>query len=320
MDSTTTEVSLEVFPYLRLYKDGTLERLAGTQVAPAGLDPQTGVLSKDVVIIPETSVSVRLYRPNIVKPGQKLPIAVYFHGGGFFISSIADPVYHNSLNRLVNDANIIVVSVGYRLAPEHPLPAAYDDCWAALHWITSHSVGTDRGEESWLADYVDFDRVFLAGDSCGANIAHHMVCRVTESDPKLKISGIVMIHPYFWGKKPIGSEVKDTFRREMVDRWWFVVCPSEKGNDDPLINPFADGAPKLEGLTACRRILVLTAEKDILRDRGWLYYEKVRKSAWGGKIEIEETEGEDHIFHILNPNTDESESLINRLASFINQC
>ncbi|TQD91036.1 hypothetical protein C1H46_023370 [Malus baccata] len=72
--TTSPEVLLEVFPYLPVLKDGTIDRLAGTQVAHPGLDPETGVLSKDIVILPQTGVSARLYRPITTKPGTKLPI------------------------------------------------------------------------------------------------------------------------------------------------------------------------------------------------------------------------------------------------------
>lgn len=322
MDPSERQVSLDVFPYLRVYQDGTFERIAGTQIAPPGLDSQTGVLSKDIVIIPETGVSARVYRPDMIKADQKLPLVVYFHGGAFCISSIADPVYHNSLNLLVAEANVIVVSVDYRRAPEHPLPAAYEDSWQALRWVATHQSARgaiEDGQESWVKDHVDFERVFLAGDSAGANISHHMALRLTQSNPapKLNILGIAMIHPYFWGKQPIGLEAEDHFRKAMVDTWWTYVCPSDRDSDDPLINPFVDGTPSLEGL-ACGKLIVFVAEKDILRERGKFYFENLVKSTWKGKAQIVETEGEDHVFHIFNPHSEKAKLLIKRLASFIN--
>ncbi|KAL6215507.1 hypothetical protein ACLB2K_014937 [Fragaria x ananassa] len=216
---------------------------------------------------------------------------------------------------LVAEARAIAVSVNYRLAPEHPLPIAYKDSWAALEWVFG-------GEEldEWVKDHVHLERVFLVGDSAGANIAHHLALRVKKSDPdpKVKIAGIGMIHPYFWGKDPIGREVADSFRKSMVDTWWSFVCPSEKGGDDPLINPFVDGSPSLEGL-ACGKVLVLVAGDDILRDRGRLYYDELVKSNRAGSKELIETEGEDHVFHIFNPNSEKAKSLIKYLGSFINQ-
>ncbi|GLT46996.1 hypothetical protein SLA2020_207190 [Shorea laevis] len=318
MESETPEVSIDVFPYLRVYKDGTLERIAGTEVVPAGLDSETDVLSKDIVIAPETGLSARVYIPNSVQKEQKLPLVVYFHGGAFCIATVAEPKYHTSLNMLVAEANVVVLSVDYRLAPEHPLPVAYEDSWASLQWVASRIVGDNDGKEDWLKNYVDFEQVFLAGDSAGANIAHHLALKIKDSDLGLKIQGIGMIHPYFWGTNPIGSEITDLFRKGLVDNWWLFVCPSDKGCDDLLINPFVDGAPDLAGL-ACDRVLVIVAEKDILKDRGKLYYEKLARSNWPGTVELMVTEGEDHVFHIFEPNSVKSKGMINRLASFFNK-
>ncbi|XVE55928.1 hypothetical protein DITRI_Ditri03aG0196600 [Diplodiscus trichospermus] len=320
MDSNASEVAVDLFPYLKVYKDGTVERIAGVAVASPGLDSETNVLSKDIVIIPETGVSARIYRPNnLTRKGQKPPLVLYFHGGAFCAASPASTNYHTCLNKFVAEAKVIALSVDYRLVPEHPLHTAYEDSWAALQWVASHK--EENGDyEAWVKDYVDLDQVFLVGDSSGANIAHHLALRIKESDlgQKLKILGIGMIHPYFWGTNPIGSEVDNRFRKELVDKWWLFVCPSDKGCDDPLINPFVDGSSDLAGL-ACDRILVLVAEKDILKDRGRLYHDELVKSGWKGKAEIMETEGEDHVFHIFDHDSAKARCLIKRLASFLNQ-
>ncbi|KAK3039415.1 hypothetical protein RJ639_027664 [Escallonia herrerae] len=316
MDTSKSEVLHDVPPYIRVYKDGTVERLVGYEVVPATLDPETGVSSKDIVIMPETGVSARLYRPKSTPTGEKLPLVVYFHGGAFCIASSQEPKYHASLNRLVAEANVVLVSVDYRLVPEHPLRAAYEDAWQAIQWVASHASG--GGAEACLKEGVDFGRVFLAGDSAGATLAHHTAIRAGKKDQKLglKLRGMIMIFPYFWGKEPIGLEVTDPFRKAMVDNWWAFVCPSDRGSDDPLINPFADGAPALEGL-ACNRVIVCVAEKDILRDRGRLYHEKLVKSGWQGKAEMMEIQGEDHVFHIFEPDSEKARDMVKRLATFI---
>ncbi|MED6149207.1 hypothetical protein PIB30_060277 [Stylosanthes scabra] len=323
---TKPEISTEVPPYLRVYSDGTVERFAGTQVTPPGLDPQTNVLSKDIIIQPQTHLTARLYRPNNTTHNHNnLPLLIYFHGGAFCISSPADPLYHNSLNRLVSEANVVAFSVDYRLAPEHPLPAAYQDSWDATQWIASHAFQHDnqQGHDTWLTENVDFDRVFLAGDSAGANIAHFIATKLHSSDSKnlmrfFKIPGLIMIHPYFWGKEAIGVEASDPERKKMVDKWWELVCPSEKGNDDPLINPFVEEAPGLE-CVVCRKVLVIVAERDILKERGKLYHKSlVNNGAWKGKAELYEAEGEDHDFHIFNPDSDNANNLLKRIAAFIN--
>ncbi|TKY75083.1 carboxylesterase 2 [Spatholobus suberectus] len=306
------DISVEVPPYLRVHKNGTLERIAGTQVVPAGFDSDTNVVSKDMLIIPETGVTARLYRPNSTPQNAKHPLVVYFHGGAFCISSASDPLYHNSLNKLVAEANLVALSVNYRLAPEHPLPTAYQDSWAAIQWVFSHA---KDHEEDWLRDNVDFGRVFLAGDSAGANIGHYMALKLKDFD--FKVPGLIMVNPYFWGKEAIGVEITDPERKKMVDKWWDFVCPSDKGNDDPLINPFVEEAPGLEGV-ACNKVLVIVAENDILRERGKLYHKKLANSGWKGTAEFYETLGEDHVFHIFNPNCDKAKSLVKRVADFIN--
>ncbi|KAK3041896.1 hypothetical protein RJ639_002178 [Escallonia herrerae] len=177
----------------------------GKDNLPASLDPITGVQSKDVEISPEIGLSARLYLPRITNPDDKLPLLIYFHGGGFIAESTFSPLYHNYLNSVVAKGNTVAVSVEYRLAPEHPLPAGYEDCWAAIKRVASHFSG--GGPEAWLEDHADFRRVFFAGDSAGANIAHHMAIRVGwEETGGFRLAGVVLVHPYFWGKEPIGGE------------------------------------------------------------------------------------------------------------------
>ncbi|KFK36146.1 hypothetical protein AALP_AA4G083200 [Arabis alpina] len=315
MEIMKKQVSLELFPWLVVHSDGTLERLVGNEICPPGLDQETKVLSKDIIIDPKTGLAARIYRPDTIQPGQKLPLVLYFHGGAFVIASASFPNYHTSLNKLVGQANIIAISVDYRLAPEHPLPMAYEDSWNALQAIQA-------GNEPWINDYADLDRFFLVGDSAGANISHHLAFRSKQSDlgtgHTVKIKGIGMIHPYFWGTEPIGLEVTDEARKQMVDGWWKFVCPSDKGSDDPLINPFADGSPEIDGL-GCEGVMITVAEKDILSERGKMYYERLVKSKWGGKAEIMETKGKDHVFHIFEPDCDEATEMLRRLALFINQ-
>ncbi|KAL6213434.1 hypothetical protein ACLB2K_012881 [Fragaria x ananassa] len=107
---------------------------------PATIDPQTGVQSKDVVISTTPLISARLYLPKsaIPKSTGKFPLLIYFHGGGFCNGSAFSPTYHNHLNLLVSEVNVIAISVEYRLVPEHPLPAAYEDSWAAVKWVETH--------------------------------------------------------------------------------------------------------------------------------------------------------------------------------------
>ncbi|CAL1396115.1 unnamed protein product [Linum trigynum] len=254
--SPAKQISREVFPFLRVYTDGTVERYAGTESIPAGFDSETGVLSKDIMISssPPAKLSARIYLPKFVPEGRKLPVVVSYHGGAFIVASPAFPMYHHCLNRLVREANVVAVSVDYRLAPENPLPAAYEDSWAALEWLAG-----GKPHEPWLREYADFEKVFLAGDSAGANIIHHLALRRRRSNLAVEIQGLVMIHPHFWGKDPIGLEKADSTRKAMVDNWWTFVCPSKEGCHDPYINPFAGGAPTSVEELGCWRVVIFVA-------------------------------------------------------------
>ncbi|KDP25937.1 hypothetical protein JCGZ_22842 [Jatropha curcas] len=317
MDSTISEEVVHDFsPFLLLYKDGHVERLIGNDIDPPGLDQNTQVQSKDIIYLQEENLSSRLYLPrNAVNSDKKLPLLVFYHGGAFCIETAFSPVFHKNLNNLVAEANIIAVSVEYRRAPEHPLPIGYEDSWTALKWVASHVNG--NGPEEWLNSYADFGKVFLSGESAGANIAHHMGIRNgKEKLFGINLVGIALVHPYFWGKEPIGNEAKESEKRSLAEALWHLACPTTSGCDDPWINPLVD--PDL-GKLGCNKILVMVAEKDLLRDRGWHYYYKLKEIGWKGLVEIMESKEEDHVFHLQNPTTENALAVLKRMASFINE-
>uniref|UniRef100_A0A5B7AVM0 Putative 2-hydroxyisoflavanone dehydratase-like n=1 Tax=Davidia involucrata TaxID=16924 RepID=A0A5B7AVM0_DAVIN len=269
MASGTKEVITDLSPVLRVYNDGTVERIFGSPYVPPSPtpDPTTGVSSKDITISPD--VSARLYLPKLTTTttDQKLPILVYFHGGGFCVESAFSFLDHRYITAIVAESKALAVSVEYRLAPEHPLPAAYEDCWAALQWVASHSA-----DEPWLINHGDFGKVFIGGDSAGGNIVHNIAMRAgVESLPAdLKIHGAFLSHPYDKG---------------LPYRIWVFVYPSAPGGiDNPMINPVGNGALSLSVL-GCSRLLVCVAEKDKLREKGVCYYAAVKESGWRGEVE-----------------------------------
>ncbi|XP_008236533.1 PREDICTED: probable carboxylesterase 12 [Prunus mume] len=314
------ELAYDFSPGIKVYKDGRVERLQGTDIVPPSTDPKTGVQSKDVVISQEPAISARLYIPKSTttsSPQTKLPLLIYFHGGGFCIESSSSPTYHNYLNALVSDseANVVAVSVDYRLAPENPLPAAYEDSWAALKWVASHSDG--NSSEDWLNSFADFQRVFFSGDSAGGNLAHNMALKVgCEGLAGVNLIGIVLVHPYFWGTEPVGEELTaPAAAREIVSALWRFTYPSTSGSDDPFFNPGKDS--KL-GELGCVKVLVFVAEKDILKDRGLYYSEILKKSGWKGVVELIEAMGEGHVFHLEDPTCDNAVAMEKKIVAFLN--
>ncbi|CAL5069217.1 unnamed protein product [Urochloa decumbens] len=318
------EVVFEAAHLIRIFKTGRVERYFGSDPFAASTDAGTGVASKDLAISPD--VAVRLYLPPAAKHGgtgsSRLPVLVYFHGGGFCLISAFNAIIHGYLNSLAARAVALVVSVEYRLAPEHPIPAAYEDSWRALVWVASHASGAGAGasEEAWLADHADFSRLSLAGDSAGANIAHHMAMRAggAEGLPGgARISGVVLVHPYFLSDGRVASEERNPVMAENLVRMWRVVAPASTGLDDPWINPLAAGAPALD-LLPCRRVLVCLAEKDVLRDRGRAYCEGLRASGWCGEVEVVEAAGQGHCFHLADYTSGDAVRQDEAIARFLN--
>ena len=301
--TTTMEEQSEVvieFQYFRIYKDGRIDRLLGEEIVPPTPEAESGVRSKDVVVSPESGLSARLFLPEMPDPTRRVPLVVFLHGGAFCIETPFSPRYHRHGVDLAADADAIILSVHYRRAPEHPLPIAYDDTWDALRWTASHVGGT--GPEAWLNDHVDFGRVFLVGASAGATLAHYAARRAgLEGGPcGLHIFGVVLVHPFFGNDQP--------------DKLIQFIYPTNTGSGDPKLNPGMD--PEL-GRLGCGRVLVFVAEKDFLKDRGLAYYEALKKSEWKGKVEIVESKGEDHTFHLFNPNSENAIALMNMLVSFV---
>ncbi|PKA49489.1 putative carboxylesterase 2 [Apostasia shenzhenica] len=320
--ATGDEIVYEWKDTIRAYHSGRVQRLCPINFVPPSLDHTTGVQSKDVTINSSTGLSARVYLPPSIDGDneRKLPVLIYYHGGGFCIESAFSPHYHNYLNLLTAAADIVAVSINYRLAPEHLLPAAYDDSWDAFQWVASHSSSSDSGQDPWLSKFGNTEKIFLAGDSAGGNIVHHMGLRLGAAG--MKVEGLVLIHPYFWGKEKFKTEEEEKegaiVKAEDPEGIWRIVCSGKKELDDPWINPFAVGAPSLVVL-GCRRALVTTAGQDLMRERGRVYYEKLKESGWGGEVEFNEAEGEDHVFYLFDRNTEKAQELTQLLANFFNK-
>lgn len=312
-----SEVVFDFPPYLCQYKSGRIHRPGGAPTLPAGTDPATGVVSKDIRSGP---AAARVYLP----PGAtgKIPVIVYFHGGGFVVGSPARPGTHNYLNDLVARSGAIGVSVYYRLAPEHKLPAAYDDAWAALRWVVTLGDGADP----WLLEHADLSSVFLAGCSAGANIAHNTAVRASAPGALpdgVTIRGLALVHPYFTGSEAVGGETAfGPEIRAFMDRTWRFVVSETVGLDDPRANPFVDDAArKASAGIPCQRVLVCVAETDfLLKERALWYHREIKASGYAGEVEeLFESKGVGHAFHFDMLDSEQAIQLQERVVAFINK-
>nr|CAB3453616.1 unnamed protein product [Digitaria exilis] len=158
------------------------------------------------------------------------------------------------------------------------------------------------GPEPWLRDRGNLSRLFLAGDSAGANIAHNMAMRAgtEEVDGGAAITGLLLLDPYFWGKKPVAGETTDNSTRRQYEATWSFICGGRYGIDDPLVNPLSLPAAELRKL-ACSRVAVTSSGLDDFRPRDLAYAAALRDSGWGGEIEQYETDGERHVYFLDRP-------------------
>ncbi|KAI7746783.1 hypothetical protein M8C21_032769 [Ambrosia artemisiifolia] len=267
------------YEHLKLVKnqDGTLTRLiVFPQIPATGEDdilPGQTVVTKDVTLDANKNTWVRIFRPVKIPSNDskivRLPLVMYFHGGGWINFQVSSSTNHESMNKLSYEVPAIIVAVNYRLAPETKLPGQYDDALDALNWVKAQS--TDPDGDPWMTQYVDFSRVFLYGISCGANIVLQTALRVINEDiSPLTIAGIILCEPLIGGKKRTKSEIKlaaDTlFPLPVIDLLWELALPNGTDRDHRFCNPLADQQVK-EKMGKLGRCLVIGFGGDPLIDR-----------------------------------------------------
>ncbi|KAM3356230.1 hypothetical protein CQW23_22281 [Capsicum baccatum] len=327
MASDDNDIVEEVDYFYRLYRSGRVERfydLHGSfYVPPSPQHPSNGVFSKDVTISPH--VSARLYLPENISDAQRLPVLVYYHGGGLVIESAFFNWSHNYTNSLASELNVIVVSVEYRLAPEVDTTAIYEDCWTALQWVASHAdenslITSTSNKDSWLTNHGDFSKVFLVGDSAGGNLVYHMTMKAGKEtlSSKVKVTGSILAYPYF-----LFSDI-DVDEKGFAYKIWVNICPPLESGllspiDSPLINPLSQKAPPLSEL-GCSRILVCGGKKDDIIPLGIVvrFVEGVKESGWDGELEYLEVDS-GHVVQIIKPDSEEAKHMMKCYANFIHR-
>ncbi|MDB5891790.1 MAG: alpha/beta hydrolase [Polaromonas sp.] len=217
----------------------------------------------------------RLYAPSVAR----LPVLLYFHGGGFTIGSISS---HDTLcSQLSRLSGCAVVSLAYRLAPEHSFPTASNDAWDALQWLATQA--QTRG--------LDGSRMAVGGDSAGGTLATG--CALMARDAGLRLALQLLIYPGCAAHQdaPSHGRFARGFVLEARDINWFFSqylrgpADREDWRFAPLNAPDVDGvAPAWVGLAEC----------DPLVDEGILYADKLR--AAGVPVDIEIYRGVTHEF------------------------
>jgi acetyl esterase/lipase len=226
-------------------------------------DEPIGGIENGSIPLPTRELAYRIYTP-VDQDAAVLPGLVFFHGGGFVIGDLDT---HDGLCRmLANAGGCRIVSVDYRLAPEHPFPAAIDDGIAATEWVFHN------------AARLKISKVAVGGDSTGANIAT-VVCQLAKQAGVPAIALQLLICPLV----ELAAESPRPSRVEFAEGYFLdaaalrngagLYCPNPALASDPRISPIL--AADLSGLPPA---LVHTAECDPLRDEGQAYAHRLSEA------------------------------------------
>jgi acetyl esterase len=240
-----------------------LAQLRATSRATAiGYGPveEVAAVRDDVVPGPAGPIPVRIYTPT----GDPSGLLVFFHGSGFVIYDLDS--HDRECRALANRAGAVVVSVDYRLSPEHRFPAAADDCVAATRWAAAHAeqLGSPAG------------RLAVAGDSAGGTLAA-VVAQVLRDEGGPPLALHVMVYPVTdlaaesasYAENGKGYLLSTEIMRFFIDS--YVPDPADRL--DPRASPLR--ATSFAGLAPA---LVITAEFDPLRDEGEAYADALRRA------------------------------------------
>lgn len=252
---------------------------------------------------PDGEIPVRIYTPHANGPYSLL---VYFHGGGFIAGTIEshDPI----VREIAVASGHKVISVGYRLAPEHPFPAGVMDCYHATKWVAEHMEELN-GDGKNLA---------VAGDSAGGNLAA-AVSLLARERKEFTITKQVLFYPsldldvseFRYPSLFENAEGNGLESRELAEYYEYYF--DEKGSpQDPLASPV-----KAKDFSNLPEALVITAEMDPLRDEGEYYAKRLQEA--GVPVELKRYEGAVHGFLGQWTHLEEYADVYERVARFLNR-
>jgi acetyl esterase len=248
-------------------------------------------------------IPIRIYTPREIKAGEKLPVLLWFHGGGFVIGSLDT---HDSICRmLANQADCIVVSVDYRLAPEYKFPAAVEDCEAALKWVALHAVEFGADPQA----------IAVGGDSAGANLATVVAILARDAGhPKLAFQ--LLIYPCAAPEPETPSHYKFAvgyvLSRNTIT-WFFKHYQRSRADS----NDFRFAPLVADDLANLPPALVLVAGYDPLRDEGVDYAKRLIEA--GNRVRLVNYEGMIHGFYLMGGAVDAAQRAVAESAQALRE-
>ena len=251
-----------------------------------------GDISHKVIPVADDNIVVRIYTPVGTGP---FPVVVYFHGGGWVIANIQ--TYDASARALTNAAQAIVVSVGYRQAPEHPFPAPVEDGYAATQWVMDHAAEFNG----------DPARVAVAGESAGGNMAAVVTLMAKDRGGKMPIYQL-LVYPVAQLTSfdtPSYKENENAMPLNKAGMMWFAkyYTPNEADRSNPYASPLL--ATDFSGLPPAT---IITAQIDPLRSDGEDYANKLKGA--GISVVYKNFDGVTHEFFGMTAVVDEAKQAL----------
>jgi len=253
---------------------------------------------------PEVELPVRIYWPTRnedVPNASSWPVMVYFHGGGWVVGNLE--AYDSLCRKLANAGQCVVVSVDYRLAPEHQFPTAAEDAHAAAVWVAENAAELD----------VDPNRLIVAGDSAGGNLAA-ACCLMARDRQSVEIAHQVLIYPVTDHNFDRPSYIENAegymLTRHSMQWFWEQYVPSSYDRSHAYASPMR--AESLAGLPAA---FVVSAEFDPLRDEGEAYARRLEAS--GVPVELTRCHGQIHGFLRWTDKFDAARDMVEQIGQCV---
>ncbi|MFJ2581436.1 alpha/beta hydrolase [Kitasatospora aureofaciens] len=261
---------------------------------------EVGSVENTTVPGPAGQIPVRVYRPAA---GGPVPTVVFFHGGGWLTGDL--DTHDDVTRRMSRDVNAVVVAVDYRLAPEHPFPAAYDDCLATAHHVADH-----------INDYGGrLDRLAVAGDSAGGNLAAAVA--LTFRDEGRPLAAQLLVYPAtdLIGDYPSRTENATGYvlgTQDVLDLQHLYA------GDDPAVRGSYQASPiRAERFTGLAPAVIGTAQYDPLRDEGNAYAEALKNA--GVDVFARTYDGLIHTFLNLFPISPAADAAVTELFAHLKE-
>ncbi|OMO77538.1 Alpha/beta hydrolase-3 [Corchorus olitorius] len=259
--------------------DGTINRLIMNLFdlkAPPSKQPLDGIKTLDTMVDSTRNLWFRLYIPSTTTEDANMPVIIYFHGGGFAYMSANSIGCDNLCRRLSKQTGAVIISVNYRLTPEHKYPCQYEDGFDVLKFIDISNSSLEA-----FPSYANLNQCFIAGDSAGGNLAHHVTVKACEYEFRnMKFIGLIAIQPFFGGEERTESEIRLTdapiISVKGTDWLWKAFLPEGSDRDHPASNVFGPKSVDISRLNF-PATMVFVGGVDILHDWQIRYYEGLKK-------------------------------------------